>query len=63
VTIQIAALMTMIRETDRQIVATRRFAASTTVVTDDTMSVIAGFDSAMQSVLADAIPWVRNQGG
>lgn len=63
VTIRVAALMTMIRESDRQIVSTRRFSAATTVASDDTLLLIGGFDSAMQSVLADAIPWIRAQGG
>jgi len=63
VTIRIGVQMTLIRETDREIVSTRRFSASQSVASDATILVIGGFETAMQSVLKDAVAWIRAQGG
>jgi len=62
-TIRISAMMTLIRETDRQIVGSRRFAATATVVSDDTLSLVSGFDSALQTILRDAVAWTRAEAG
>lgn len=62
-TVQIKVMMTLIREEDRRIVATRAFTASAEVVTDETLAVISGFDSALQSVLQQAVGWTVAQAG
>jgi len=51
--------MTLIQESDRAIVATRRIAATTGVTSDTTMALIAGMDRTMQEVLAQAVAWVN----
>ena len=58
-TIRTEAMMTVIRESDRRIVASRRFAASAIVASDDTLTVVSGFDSAMQTLLRDVVVWTR----
>jgi cholesterol transport system auxiliary component len=63
VTVRVGAMMTLIRESDRRIVASRRFAASAVVASDDTLQVVAGFDQALRIVLRDAVLWTRGQGG
>lgn len=60
-TIRIDLMVTVIREADRQIIASRRFAGTTTVASDDTAVVVAGFDVALQAVLQDAVQWTTAQ--
>lgn len=60
-TIRISAMMTLIRESDRRIVATRRFMATAEVASDDTDTLVRGFDGAMQILLHDAVVWIRTQ--
>ena len=55
--IRVALRLTVIRESDRQIIAARSFAASANVALADTAAVVAGFDSALQSVLSDVVRW------
>lgn len=57
VIIRIALMMTVIRESDRQIIAARPFTGSASTASDETAAVVAGFDSALQSVLRDAVQW------
>lgn len=59
--IRIETMMTLIRESDRRILASRRFAATTIVATDDTRAVVGGFDNAMQTLLRDVVIWARAQ--
>ena len=59
--IRIALMMTIIRESDRQIIAARPFTASASVALDDTAAVVAGFDSALQTVLREAVQWTNGQ--
>lgn len=59
--VRVSTMMTLIRETDRRIIASRRFAATADVASDDTRDVVSGFDSAMRSVLAEAVTWSRTQ--
>lgn len=54
---RIGVMMTIIRESDRQIIAARPFTASANVASDDTATVVAGFDSALQAVLREAVQW------
>ena len=63
VIIRIGMMMTLIREEDRRIVATRAFMASAAVPSDDTLTVVAGFDTALQSVLRQAVAWTVAQAG
>lgn len=55
--VRIGVMMTVIRESDRQIIAARPFAATANVASDDSAAVVAGFDLALQSVLRDAVQW------
>ncbi|MDP3197976.1 ABC-type transport auxiliary lipoprotein family protein [Tabrizicola sp.] len=55
--IRISMMMTLIREADRQIVTSRRFSAAKTVASDDTRTLVSGFDSALQSVLLEIVAW------
>lgn len=57
VTVKINMMMTLVRESDRRIVASRRFAASQLVASDDTRALVVGFDRAMQTVLIEAVRW------
>ena len=59
--VRISAMMTVIRESDRRIVASRRFIATSQVETDDTLALVGGFDDAMQSVLLEAVRWTTAQ--
>lgn len=60
-TVKISAIMTLIRETDRRIVATRRFDATAAVASDDTRTVVAGFDAAMRGMLPEVVRWTAAQ--
>jgi cholesterol transport system auxiliary component len=57
--VRISMMMTLIRESDRQIVGSRRFAATATAGSDDTRTLVGAFDSAMQSVLRDIVEWTN----
>jgi cholesterol transport system auxiliary component len=59
--VRIGVMMTIIRESDRQIIAARPFVASANVASDDTAAVVAGFDSALQTVLREAVQWTNGQ--
>jgi cholesterol transport system auxiliary component len=57
--IHVALQMTLIRESNRSIAGTRRFATTTSVTSDSTVALVAGIDAAMQSVMADTVGWVQ----
>jgi cholesterol transport system auxiliary component len=59
--VKIGLVLTLIRESDRRIVATRRFAASEAIGSDDTQALVAAFDRALQTVLGDAVRWTAAQ--
>ncbi len=59
--VRVSAMMTLIRESDRRIIATRRFAATARVQSDETTDVVRGFDSALRQVLGEAVVWTRAQ--
>lgn len=63
VTVRVSVMMTLIRESDRSIVASRSFSAATTVTTDGTLALVGGFDSAVKSVLGEAVNWIKSQAG
>jgi len=60
-TVRVGAMMTLVRESDRRIVASRRFKATASVASDDTLAVVNGFDTAMQILLRDVVTWTRTQ--
>lgn len=62
-TVRVSMVMTLIRETDRRIIATRRFAAQTTVTSDDSRDIVSGFETALRSLLEDAAIWTVNKAG
>ena len=62
-TLRVSVNMTLIGETDRRIIATRHFSVETTVASDDTPTIIAGFDSATRSLLQQAVIWTINTAG
>lgn len=59
--VRVAVMMTLIRESDRRIIASHPFASTVTVASDDTLVVVDGFDRALQAVLTDAVNWTRAQ--
>lgn len=59
--VRVSAMMTLIRESDRQIIATRRFSVTTPVPTDDTLSLVRGFDAATRQFLEEVVVWTRSQ--
>jgi cholesterol transport system auxiliary component len=63
VTVKVAMLMTIIRESDRRIIASRRFAATEVVASDDVLVIVAGFDRVLQRLLGEAVIWTAQQAG
>lgn len=61
--VNVSVMMTLIGETDRRIIATRRFVANVEVPSDSTPAIVAGFDSAMRKILQDAVRWTIAQAG
>jgi cholesterol transport system auxiliary component len=55
--VRISLMMTLIRESDRRIVASRRFSASETAGSDDTQVLVGAFDRALQRLLQDIVVW------
>ncbi len=55
--VQITMMMTLIRESDRRVVASRRFAASQASASDDTQALVAAFDRALQGLLPEIVGW------
>ena len=55
--VRVSVMATLIRESDRSIVASRRFSATETVGSDETQTVVEGFDRALQKVLPDLVAW------
>ncbi len=60
-TVQVTVLVTLIRESDRRIVASRKIEATSSVASDETRDLVAGFDRAMQTVLAETVLWTRSR--
>ena len=55
--VRIGMMMTLIRESDRRIVASRHFSTTETVSSDDTPALVAAFDRSLQTVLQDIVIW------
>jgi cholesterol transport system auxiliary component len=61
--LKVSMLVTLIRESDRRIVASRKIAATGTVASDDTATLVAGFDRVVQTVLTETVLWTRSRTG
>jgi cholesterol transport system auxiliary component len=59
--VKIGLIVTLIRESDRSIIASRRFTSGGTVASDDTLALVAGFERALQMVLRDVVVWARSR--
>lgn len=57
--VRITMVMTVIRESDRRVVASKRFTAVETAASDDTEVLVGVFDRALQGVLRDIVGWTR----
>lgn len=55
--VRITMMMTLIRESDRRIVASRRFTTSETTASDDTQVLVGAFDRALQRLLQEIVEW------
>lgn len=61
--IRIGLLLTLIRESDRSVLAVARFAGTATAATDATPDIVGAFESAMQDVLKQAFVWITDRAG
>ena len=61
--VRVSVMMTLIRETDQRILASRRLETIEAGLSDDTLVMVGGFDRALQSVLQQAVQWTRAQAG
>ncbi|AMY69527.1 ABC-type transport auxiliary lipoprotein family protein [Frigidibacter mobilis] len=59
--IHVSAMMTLIRESDRRIIGSHRFATTALVQTDQSADIVQGFDSALQTLLREAVVWTGAQ--
>lgn len=55
--VRITMMMTLIRESDRRIVASRRFSTSETAASDDTQVLVGAFDRALHKLLQEIVVW------
>ncbi len=55
--VRVAAVLTLVRESDRSLAASRRVEATAPVSADTTLAQVAAFDAAMRQVLGDAVAW------
>lgn len=55
--VRITMMMTVIRESDRRVVASRRFSGSATTASDDTQVLVSAFDRVLQGLLQDIVGW------
>ena len=61
--VRIALTMTVVRESDGALVATRSFEASAGAASAEPLTIAAAFDAAMGSVLREAVAWAAGAGG
>ncbi|WP_137111223.1 ABC-type transport auxiliary lipoprotein family protein [Rhodobacter sp. SY28-1] len=55
--VRITMMMTLIRESDRRVVASRRFSTSETTASDDTQVLVSAFDRALHGLLQEIVAW------
>lgn len=61
VTVRMRVAMTLIRESDLSIAASRQFSATAIAASDSTPALIMAFDKALREVLNDVVNWTREQ--
>ena len=61
VTVRIRVAMTLIRESDLSIAASRQFSATANAASDSTPALIMAFDTALREALTDVVNWTRAQ--
>lgn len=61
VTVRIRVAMTLIRESDLSIAASRQFSATASAASDSTPALIMAFDTALREALTDVVNWTRAQ--
>ncbi len=55
--VRVGLTLTLLREGDRSLLATRRFDQTAIAASADALAVVGAFDAATRLVLADAVPW------
>lgn len=55
--VHVALTMTLVREADGSLIATRRFEQTTMASSSDTLALVSAFDAATHAVLASATAW------
>jgi cholesterol transport system auxiliary component len=60
--VRITMVMTLIRESDRRIVASRRFSTSETAASDNTQVLVGTYDRALQRLLKEIVGWTLRVG-
>lgn len=58
--VRVALTLTLLREADRTLLATRRFEQTSFAANAQTQNVVVAFDVATQLVLAEAVAWTRS---
>jgi cholesterol transport system auxiliary component len=61
--VKVSLMLTLIRESDRRVVASHRVDARESLSSDDTQALVASFDRVVQVVLRDAVRWTVAQAG
>jgi cholesterol transport system auxiliary component len=56
--IRVGLVLTLVRESDRTVVATRNIDATATVGDAGALTMVTAFDAAMSAVLAEAVAWI-----
>ena len=55
--VRVSLTMTLVRDEDGSLIATRRFEHSAVASSSDTLALVSAFDQATQKVLADSVAW------
>lgn len=61
--VRITLTMTVLREADGALIASRSFTASAGAASADALTLVAAFDTAMGAVLREAVPWLAGASG
>ena len=56
--VKVGLTLSLVREDDQSLIATRRFDRTAMATSVDTLNVVAAFDTATRQILADAVGWV-----
>ena len=63
INVRVGMMMTIIRESDRRIIASRRFVATEVVASDAVLDIVGGFDRVAQRLMGEAVVWTVQQAG